>query len=95
MTAITFDTLRYTKKLEEAGISRPQAEAFAQAQSGVFSEIIDNTLSTKQDILDLKRDMKEMEHRLQIYMGKLVCSAVVLLGLFMTILAFFGHGAGH
>lgn len=95
MTAITFDTLRYTKRLEEAGVSRPQAEAFAQAQSEVFSEIVDNTLATKQDIVDLRRDMKEIEMRLQTHMGRIGIKCIGILGILMTILTFFGHGTGH
>lgn len=53
MTAITFDTLKYAKRLKEAGFTESQAEGLAAAQA----ELIEDNLATK-------RDLKELEHRL-------------------------------
>ena len=53
MTAITFDTLKYAKRLKEAGFTESQAEGLAAAQA----ELIEGNLATK-------RDLKELEHRL-------------------------------
>jgi phage-related minor tail protein len=53
MSAITFDTLAYTKKLRAAGVTEQQAEVQAEA----LAEIIDEKLTTK-------RDLKELELRL-------------------------------
>lgn len=55
MTAITFDTLRYAERLEQAGISREQAKAFAEAQRESMGEA---ELATK-------ADLREMEQRIQ------------------------------
>jgi len=64
MSAITFDTLAYAKKLKNAGVSEAQAEV--QAES--LAEIIEDNLATKRDIkeleINLQRDLKEMELRL-------------------------------
>jgi hypothetical protein len=38
MSAITFDTLKFAKKLEAAGLPAPQAEAFAEAFRDATSE---------------------------------------------------------
>ena len=55
--ALAFDTLAYSKKLRSAGFTEVQAEI----QAETIAELIDDKLATKQDILALKRDMKEME----------------------------------
>jgi len=49
MAAVTFDTLKFSKRLEEAGV--PQAQAESQAQA--LAEVLDARLSelaTKQDL---------------------------------------------
>ncbi|CAN5715040.1 hypothetical protein BH18PSE1_BH18PSE1_08360 [soil metagenome] len=64
MTTITFDTLKYAKRLKDAGFTESQAEALASAGA----ELIGENLATKLDLealrADLQRDMKELEHRL-------------------------------
>ncbi len=47
MTAVTFDTLKFAKKLEAAGLPTPQAEAIADA----FREATSEQLVTR-DYLD-------------------------------------------
>ena len=54
---IAFDTLAYAKKMKSAGFTEQQAEVQAEA----FMEIVEGKLASKQDILDLKRDIKELE----------------------------------
>ena len=76
--SIAFDTLEYAKKLESVGIPAEQAEVHAEALAG----IIDERLASKQDILDLRRDMKEMEMRLTIKLGAML---VVAIGIFATL----------
>ena len=71
-----FNTLMYAKKLEEAGVSRPQAEAHVQ----IMAEIVEGNLATKQDMLELrsgtsqdiqalraatKQDIKELQSSMQ------------------------------
>jgi hypothetical protein len=58
MTAITFDTLRFVKTLEAAGIEHSQAEAFAEAQREAFSELVSlGDLATKRDLSEMKYDL--------------------------------------
>lgn len=58
------DALLYTKKLEEVGIPRTQAEAHVQ----VLKEILVNDIATK-------NDLKELEYRLIIKLGTLMSLA--------------------
>jgi predicted phage-related endonuclease len=57
MSAIAFDTLKFAKRLKEAGFTEQQAEALADAEA----EFIEQNLATKRDIADVKRDIKELE----------------------------------
>ncbi|MGQ0591443.1 MAG: coiled-coil domain-containing protein [Gammaproteobacteria bacterium] len=57
MSAIAFDTLKFAKRLKEAGFTEQQAEALAAAEA----EFIEQNLATKRDIADIKRDIKELE----------------------------------
>ncbi|MBC8183315.1 DUF1640 domain-containing protein [candidate division KSB1 bacterium] len=59
--AITFDIFTYAKELMSAGFTEKQAEV----QVKTLARIIDERLATKQDILALKRDMKELEASLK------------------------------
>ena len=56
---IAFDTLAQAEKLKEACFTEAQAEVQAEA----LAHIVDEPLATKQDILALTRDMKELEIR--------------------------------
>ncbi len=75
-----FDTLRYSKTLEAAGISREQAEAHIR----IIAEIVEGDLATKQDL-------KELEYRLIIKLGALVTAVV---GIAVAILAFAIESSG-
>lgn len=48
MTVATFDTLKFARKLKEAGVPERQAEAEAEA----LSEAFDSTVLTKADLLE-------------------------------------------
>ncbi|MGH8550386.1 MAG: coiled-coil domain-containing protein [Methylococcales bacterium] len=72
MTAIAFDTLKFAKRLKEAGFTEQQAEALASAEA----EFIEENLATKRDLkeleialkrelADLKREIKEIEAALK------------------------------
>lgn len=58
---IAFDTLAYAKKMRAVGFTEDQAEAQIQA----ILEIVEEKLATKQDIRDLKRDIKGLETSLR------------------------------
>jgi chromosome segregation ATPase len=55
MAVLAFDTYHYVKKLRDAGLPEIQAEAHADALKG----LIEQNLATKQDLWDVKRDLKE------------------------------------
>jgi capsular polysaccharide biosynthesis protein len=58
MSAVTFDTLKFVKELENAGMPQAQAEAQAKALANVLSESLDTTLATKADIQNVKTELK-------------------------------------
>ena len=57
MSAIAFDTLKFAKRLKEAGFTEQQAEALADAEA----ELIEQNLATKRDIADIKRDIADVK----------------------------------
>lgn len=58
MTTITFDTLKFAKRLEAAGIATAEAEAIAEAQNEALSEMMKaNELASKTDLVELKFDL--------------------------------------
>ena len=64
MTTTTFDTLAYAKRLREAGVPEPQAEAQAGALADALRQNA-GELATKQDMqelrLDIRREMAELK----------------------------------
>ncbi len=79
MTALTFDTLKFARRLKEAGmdprLAEEQAEALAEALEANLQD-----LATKADLkqleADLRRDMQLMEQRLIIKLGSMMVVAV-------------------
>ena len=68
MAAIAFDTLKYSKRLKDAGVSDKQAEAEAEALAEAL-EVNLKDLPTKDDLTRetglLRRDLKELETSLK------------------------------
>jgi hypothetical protein len=56
MSTVTFDTLKFAKKLESAGMPARQAEAEALALQDALAE---SELATKQDISELRHEFRE------------------------------------
>lgn len=54
MSALAFDSLRFARRLKEAGVPEPQAEAQAELMAETFGYYVDN-LVTK-DYLDARLD---------------------------------------
>ncbi|MCW5238581.1 DUF1640 domain-containing protein [Verminephrobacter eiseniae] len=83
MASIPFDTLKFVKTLEAAGVPAPQAEAFSAAVRDSH-EFVD--VATKRDIDDLRKEMEarfeKMELRLTIKLGTIV---VIALGAFTAL----------
>ena len=80
-STLVFDTLAYARKLKAAGFTEEQAELQAEA----LAEIVDERLATKQDILALKRDIKELESNLKRDMKELDMRLTTRLGTIMAI----------
>ena len=92
-SSLAFDTLAYAKKLKKTGFTEAQAEVQAEA----LAEIIDERLATKQDILtlkkdikelevSLKRDIKELEMRLTIRLGAMLTAGIVIVAALVKLL---------
>lgn len=88
MSMPAFDTLKYTKHLEDSGVERKQAEAFAKAQMESLSELMKEKLATKEDLIKLatKEDLKEEIKALRSEMRWLFSISTAVL---MTIMAIF------
>jgi hypothetical protein len=59
MSTVTFDTLKFVKELESAGIPPAQAEAFVRAQQEILAQALDSTLATRIDIERIGRKLIE------------------------------------
>jgi hypothetical protein len=73
-----FNTLAMTKRLEDSGVPRSQAEAQIQ----VLAEIVESDLATKSDI---KRDLKELEYRLIFKLSAIMGTMITILGVVTAI----------
>jgi hypothetical protein len=73
MASITFDTLKFTKKLKEAGFPEAQAEALLDAVLGATSEA---ELVTKKDLqielVPIKTDLTLIKWMLGLLLGGVV-----------------------
>ena len=79
MTSATFDTLTYSKKLQELGFTREQAEGFAQLQK----ELIDERLVTR-DYLDIR--LAELKNDLLRWMMGIAVGQVALIVALLAII---------
>jgi len=65
MTAVAFDTLKFSKRLIEAGFTDKQAATLAEEQAA----LMDDKIATKRDMKELetalKRDLMDVETRLK------------------------------
>lgn len=73
MTATTFDTIAYAKKLKKAGVPEKQAETHVKVTTEIMKDFLGDRFATKQDLLLLQAN-------LTIRMGTIVAagSAAVL-----------------
>ena len=81
MNAITFDTLKFTRRLKAGGFTAEQAETAAEA----FAEAATDELVTKHDIELLRRDLRQeiadAELRITIRIGGMIAVAVAFLAM--------------
>jgi hypothetical protein len=75
MTTITFDTLRFTRTLEKAGLPTEQAEAISTAFKEASGEA---ELATKRDIEKLEHKMDKDLTLLKWMMGVLLAGVISL-----------------
>ena len=61
MSVTTFDTLKFTQHLENAGLEREQAVAFAEAQKEAFAEAIEAQLTTKGDVQRMENELLPLQ----------------------------------
>ncbi|MBF0446327.1 MAG: DUF1640 domain-containing protein [Magnetococcales bacterium] len=66
MSVATFDTLKFTKRLELSVVGREQAEAMADA----FKE------AQQESDIATKNDLKELELRLTLHFGAMLAATV-------------------
>ena len=72
-TTVVFDTLKYTKILEEAGIGRKQAEAQIKVMNSIVMDSMNN-VATKADIERMKDADKANTDRMEAAIGRLEIS---------------------
>ena len=84
MTTIAFDTLKFTKTLERAGVSPEQAEAFAVAIKDATGEA---EIATKRDVDRLEGKMTEMKFDLLKWIvGLSLAQFGVLIGILLKLI---------
>lgn len=74
MSAVPFDTLALARKLEAAGFSHEQAQSTAAA----LAEVLSDQVATRQDIKDLRAELREMEQRLTIRLGGMLAVSIAV-----------------
>lgn len=79
------DTLAYANKLKAAGLDPSLAEAQADAQAELLSVLIDNQLATKNDIKDVRNEIKQLENKLVIKLGGMAAASTGLLATLLTL----------
>lgn len=94
-----FDTLQYSKDLQQSGMPEAQAEAVVRLHAQSLQELVDNRLATKEDIkelrIELKGEMSELRGELSELRGKLsgallrhTLATISALAAFMAVLRF-------
>jgi predicted phage-related endonuclease len=86
MATITFDTFENVKRLKAVGFTEEQAAE----QTKIISELMENRLATKQDIVLLQRDIKELElrlkHDLTLRMGGMLAATIAIVAALVKLL---------
>jgi len=87
MTAITFDTHKFVRKLKDAGFEEKQAEAVADAFRDAQAE---TETATRHDLkeleLTLKAEMQAMEYRMTIKLGGMMAVSVAIVAALVKLL---------
>ncbi len=75
MTTTTFDTLSYSKKLQDLGFPREQAEGLAELHRALVTE----GLATRQDL-------KDLEYRLTVRLGGMMAASIAIVAALVKLL---------
>jgi hypothetical protein len=75
MTTIIFDTLDFSKRAQEAGFTKEQAEFQAKEAANA----IENKIATKSDIIDVRKDLVLLQKELIIKIGTMIGLGVAIL----------------
>lgn len=78
MTAVTFDTLKFSQKLESVGFTHEQAVGASEALAETFAD----SVATKHDIQLVRHDLEVLRRDLTIRLGgmMIVASGVIIAG---------------
>tara|TARA_B110000967_G_C18330049_1_gene291647 strand:+ start:107 stop:388 length:282 start_codon:yes stop_codon:yes gene_type:complete len=76
MSTTTFDTLEFVETLKAAKVPEEQAKAHAKA----ISQITDNTLATKSDLVAVKSDLEKSINTLRLEVKADLKDVVIKLG---------------
>lgn len=85
MAALTFDTLKFARRLKDAGMDPRLAEEQAEAVAEAL-QINREDLATKAGIADLRKEMQLLEQRLTIKLGTMLVVAVGIVATLVKIL---------
>jgi outer membrane protein TolC len=84
---MAFDTLSYARRLRQAGVPEPQAEAIADATRELVMEDVaskSDIASVKSDIAGVKADLVALEQRLTAAMETLSLRLTVRMGVMLA-----------
>lgn len=79
MISVAFDTLKFSKRLEEAGLPAAQAAGSSAAFAEAIGEVV-SQLATKQDLAMLRREVKgdlaQLDLRMTIKLGSMMAGSI-------------------
>jgi hypothetical protein len=84
-----FNALKYTKRLEEVGFTREQAEAHVQ----MVIEVMDSNFATKSDFKELETRIDSKFNKLESQIAQLEYKLMVKLGVLLSTIMTLGFTA--
>ncbi|MBF0283137.1 MAG: DUF1640 domain-containing protein [Magnetococcales bacterium] len=79
MTAVTFDTMRLVESLQSAGFDETQAKGITAAIREAQETRLDD-VATKGDVVELKRDIRELDSRTEARFKEMELRMTIKLG---------------
>jgi len=85
MTLIRFNAITYANRLKNAGL----ASAIADVEAEEMSNLINNDLASKQDLLNVElkllSEIKNLKNEMIVKLGSLMIAGIVVLGLIIKL----------